>query len=311
MGTTTTGESRALPPTATITTQSAPISGMDSPRRDSYTPPDEPLAVIQPDKSWGLPNLRETWAHRELLYFLILRDVKVRYKQTLLGVAWVVMQPLLMTIIFTVLLGVLAHVPSGNIPYPLLVFSGILPWTFFSNAITNSGNSLVGSAHLITKVYFPRLLIPAASIGAGLVDFSISFIIMAGMMLYYRVPWTPRLLMLPVLVALTTLLATGVGMWLSALNVKYRDVRHALPFLMQIWLYVSPIVYPASVVPQKWRLLYSLNPVVGIVEGYRSALFGRDFDWAALGISAALTTAVLFYAALAFRRMERSFADLV
>ncbi len=186
-----------------------------------------------------------------------------------------------------------------------------LPWTFFSNALTNSGNSLVCSSNLITKVYFPRMIIPGAAVGAGLVDFAIAFALLAGLMAYYHVVVTWSILMLPVLVALTTLLALGVGMWMSALNVKYRDIRYALPFLIQLWMFASPIIYPASIVPERWRWALALNPLTGIIEGFRSALFGRAFDWAALSLAATLTVAILTYAAYDFRRMEKTFADVV
>lgn len=273
--------------------------------------PNRPLITIEPSSHWKSLELRTLWAYRELFYFLTWRDVKVRYKQTVLGAAWAIIQPVLTMLIFTVFFGRLAGIPSDDIPYPLFAYAGLLSWTFFSNAINNSGNSLVGSAHLITKVYFPRQLIPAASVAAGLVDFGIAFIPLLALMLYYGVALSWQLLMLPVLVILTTLLALGVGMWLSALNVKYRDVRFALPFLTQIWLYLSPIAYPASMLPAKWRLIYTLNPMTGLIEGYRAALFGRAFDWPALGISTAITLFVLIYAAFAFRSMERNFADIV
>jgi lipopolysaccharide transport system permease protein len=197
------------------------------------------------------------------------------------------------------------------VPYPLFAFAGLLPWTFFSNAVTNSGNSIVGSAHLITKVYFPRLMVPAAAVGAGLVDLGIAFVILLGIMIYYGVALTWAMAMLPLLVVLITLLALGMGMWLSALNVKYRDVRYAIPFLVQIWMFLSPIIYPTTLVPQRWRWLLALNPLTGIIEGFRAALFGRAFDWTALAISTMITLLLLVYSAYAFRRMEKSFADVV
>jgi len=202
-------------------------------------------------------------------------------------------------------------VPSDGIPYPIFAYAGLLPWTFFSNAVTNSGNSLVGSANLITKVYFPRMIIPAAAVGAGLIDFAIAFLILIVLMIYYGVAATWGILMLLPLVALTALLALGVGMWMSALNVKYRDIRYALPFMIQLWMFASPIIYPASMLPEKWKWALALNPLTGIIEGYRSALFGRDFDWMALSLSAAITLAILVYSAFSFRRMEKSFADIV
>jgi len=254
-------------------------------------------------------SLRDIWTYRELLYFLIWRDLKVRYKQTALGVAWVVLQPLLMTIIFTIVLGRLARVPSDGVPYLILVFSGLLPWTFFSNAILFSSNSLVANTNLITKVYFPRAIIPAAAVGARLVDFCITFVVMIALLIYYGVSPGWNLLMLPVFVTLITLLSLGLGFWTSAMNVKYRDVAYILPVLTQLWMFVSPVLYPLSLVPQKWRWLYSLNPAIGIIEGFRSSLLNRPFPWTAITISTVITGLVLLYSMFAFKRMERYFAD--
>jgi len=273
--------------------------------------PEEPVVIIEPSKSWVALNLRDLWAYRELFYFLIWRDLKVRYKQTVLGVAWVIMQPLLMTITFTVFLGMLARVPSDRIPYPLFVYAGLMPWTFFSNAILNSGNSIVGNAHLITKVYFPRMIVPAAAIGARLVDFGIAFIILVGLMFYYRVAVTWSILMLPALVVLISLFSLGFGLWTSAINVKYRDIGIALPVLIQLWMFVSPVVYPLSIVPAEWQWLYALNPLAGIIDGFRASLFNRGFNWWALGISVVATVGLLIYSAFTFKRMEKNFADLV
>lgn len=273
---------------------------------------DKPLVTIAPSRSWVALNLQDLWAYRELLFFLTWRDVKVRYKQTVLGAAWAILQPVLTTLIFTLFFGKLAGIPSDGVAYPVFAYAGLLPWTFFSNAVTNSGNSLVGSSNLITKVYFPRMIIPGAAVAAGLVDFAIAFVILIGMMIYYGVAVTWSILMLPVLIALVTLLALGVGMWMSALNVKYRDIRFALPFLVQLWMFASPIIYPSSLVPQKWRWLLALNPLTGVIEGFRSALFARQpFNWTALASSAALTLALLVYSAYSFRRMEKTFADIV
>jgi lipopolysaccharide transport system permease protein len=247
-----------------------------------------------------------------LLYFLIWRDVKVRYKQTLLGVLWVIIQPVFTTLIFTLFFGVLAGVPSEGVPYPIFVFAGLLPWLFFSNAVTQSSNSLVGSANLITKVYFPRLMIPCAAVGAGLVDFLIAFLVLLGMMLYYSMAFTWNILMLPALILLVTLFALGVGMWLSALNVKYRDVRHATPFILQMWMFASPVIYPPTFVPEKWRWMLALNPMTGIIDGFRSAILGqKGFNWSELTVSITVTLALLIYSAYAFKRMEKSFADLI
>ncbi|HEY6218385.1 MAG TPA: ABC transporter permease [Pyrinomonadaceae bacterium] len=277
----------------------------------SFRLPTEPLVVIQPSRKWSLLNLTDIWAYRELLFFLTWRDVKVRYKQTALGAAWAILQPLFMMLIFTIFFGRLAGVGSAGIPYPLFALGGLVPWTFFSNAITASGNSLVGSAHLITKVYFPRLIVPAAAMLAGLVDFLLAFLLLCLLMVYYRVTITVQILFLPVLVLLTALFSLGVGTWMSALNVKYRDVRFALPFLIQLWLFVSSVILPSSSVPPKWRWLLLLNPMSAIIEGYRSALFGLPFDWPALSVAAVLTLLVLLYAIYAFARVERSFADII
>jgi len=273
--------------------------------------PAEPLVVIQPSKRLSLLNLKDIWAYRELLFFLTWRDVKVRYKQTALGAAWAILQPLFMMVIFTIFFGRLAGVGSSGIPYPLFALAGLVPWTFFANAITASGNSLVGSANLITKVYFPRLIVPAAAMLAGLVDFLLAFLMLVLLMIYYRVTPTMQILFLPVLILLTALFSLGVGTWMSALNVKYRDVRFALPFLIQLWLFVSSVILPSTSVPQKWRWLLMLNPMSGIIEGYRAALFGLPFDWPALGVASALTLLVLVYAIYAFGRVERSFADII
>jgi lipopolysaccharide transport system permease protein len=216
-----------------------------------------------------------------------------------------------MMVIFTIFFGRLAGVDSAGIPYPLFALAGLVPWTFFSNAITQSGNSLVGSSNLITKVYFPRLIVPTAAMLAGLVDFALAFVLFCVMMLYYGVAPTLNVVFLPVLILMTALFALGVGTWMSALNVKYRDVRFALPFLIQIWLFVSSVILPSSALPQKYRWLLMLNPMSGIIEGYRSALFGLPFDWTAIGIAALITVVVLVYAIYSFTRVERSFADII
>jgi lipopolysaccharide transport system permease protein len=271
----------------------------------------EPLVVIQPTGNWRLVSLKDLWAYRELLFFLTWRDVKVRYKQTALGAAWAILQPLFMMIIFTIFFGRLAGVDSAGIPYPLFALAGLVPWTFFSNAITNSGNSLVGSSNLITKVYFPRLIVPAAAMLAGVVDFALAFVLFSVLMIYYGVAPTAHILFLPLLILLTALFALGVGTWFAALNVKYRDVRFALPFLIQIWLFVSSVILPSSALGPKWQWILRLNPMSGIIEGYRSALFGLPFDWPAIGIAAAITVVVLIYAIFSFGRVERSFADII
>lgn len=276
-----------------------------------HTLPEKPVIVIKPSRSWVALNLPDLWQYRDLLYILALRDIKVRYKQTVLGAAWAIIQPLFTMLIFSVFFGRLAGIPSEGIPYPLFAYAGLLPWTFFSNAVTNSGNSLVGNSNLITKVYFPRMIIPMATVAAGLIDFVIAFGLLIVLMFYYGTGLSVSISMLPILVILTSLLAIGIGMWMSALNVKYRDVRYALPFLIQLGMFASPIIYPSSLVPEKWRWLVWLNPIAGQIEAYRSAFFGKPFNWLALGISAIMTFAILIYAAYNFRRMEKSFADII
>lgn len=302
MGISTTDDTSALPPT----TQGNQITNPET-----HHLPDEPLVTIEANKAWSMAELRDLWAFRELLYFLTWRDVKVRYKQTELGVAWAILQPLLTMLIFTLFFGRLAGVPSDNVPYPIFAYAGLLPWTFFANAITNSGNSLVGSANLITKVYFPRMIIPGAAVAAGLVDFAIAFVILVFLMFYYGVAIGWGLLMFLPLVLLTTLLAAGMGMWLSGLNVKYRDVRFALPFLIQLWMFVSPVIYPTSFLPAKFRWFLTLNPMTGIIEGMRASLFGLPFNWNSLALSVGITLGLLLYSSYSFRRMEKSFADIV
>jgi len=294
-------------------------AGSTPPKADEALPgesmvlPEEPIVTIEASKSWVSLQLRDLWNYRELLYFLTWRDVKVRYKQTALGVAWAIIQPLFTMLIFTLFFCKLAGIEAqtGGIPYPIFAYAGLLPWMFFSNAVTSSGNSLVGSAHLITKVYFPRMMIPGSAVAAGLIDFAIAFVILVFLMFYYGVAPAWTALMLPVLVMLTVVLALGMGMWLSALNVKYRDVRFALPFLLQLWMFVSPLIYPSSFVPEKYRWLLMLNPLTGIIEGYRSSLFGKPFNWTALGVSTLIGLLLLIYSSYSFKRMERSFADIV
>jgi lipopolysaccharide transport system permease protein len=273
--------------------------------------PDRPLLVIEPAKSWVSLQLRDLWVYRELLYFLTWRDVKVRYKQTLLGASWAILQPLLTMLIFTLIFGSLAGIKSDGIPYPIFAYAGLLVWTFFANAVTNSANSIVGSANLITKIYFPRMIIPGAAVGAGLIDLAVAFLLLIVLMVYYRVTPSLTILMVLPLVVLSSLLALGVGMWLSALNVKYRDIRYAVPFLIQLWMFVSPVIYPATLLPPKWRWFLRLNPLTGIIENFRVSVFGGSFAWRTLAVSTATTILVLVGAAYSFRRMEKTFADIV
>jgi lipopolysaccharide transport system permease protein len=298
-------------PRKDTTTENVPDSESVLSPHKSQQLPDKPILIIEPSGSWVSLGLRDLWSYRELLYFLTWRDVKVRYKQTVLGAAWAIIQPLFTMVIFTLFFGRLAKIPSDNVPYPIFAYAGLLPWTFFANAVTNSGNSIVSSSNLITKVYFPRMLIPGAAVAAGLVDFAIAFGILVALMVYYGVAPTSSIIMLPVLVALVTLLALGVGMWASALNVKYRDIRYAVPFVIQLWMFASPVIYPLSMVPPKWHWVFALNPMASIIEGFRSALFGRTLNLKMLAASTAVTLVFLVFSAHSFRRMEKGFADLV
>ena len=279
------------------------------------TPQPVPHLVIEPTRSWVALNLRDTWSYRELLYFLTWRDVRVRYKQTAFGAAWAIAQPLATMLLFTLVFGRLAKMPSDGLPYALFAYAGLMPWTFFSNALTTSSNSLVVSSGLITKVYFPRLVLPAASVMAGLVDFFCAFMLFLGLMAWYRVPLTMKMLMFPVMVLLLWAAALGVGTYLAALNVRFRDVRFVVPFLIQFWFFATPIIYPASMVPEQYQSLYFLNPLAGIIEGFRvsllSGLNGASFNWFGIGLSAIVTMLILLVAAYEFRRMERGFADVI
>jgi lipopolysaccharide transport system permease protein len=273
--------------------------------------PERPLIRIRSDSGWGRLNIADIWTRRELLYYLAWRDVKVRYKQTLLGIAWVAIQPLATMLIFAILFGNLVGIPSDGVPYPLFAYAGLLVWGFFANAISSSGNSLVGSASLLTRVYFPRILIPAAAVAAGFVDLAIGFSILFLLIAYYGVPVSWAFTLLPALVLVTVLLAFGVGLFTSLLNVKYRDVRYAFPFILQLWMFVTPIIYPSTLVPEAWRWMLVLNPMTGIVEGFRAALFGLELRWVPLAISAAITVVLLVSSVCAFRWVERTFADVV
>jgi lipopolysaccharide transport system permease protein len=272
--------------------------------------PDRPLLVLAPSKGWVSLDLAGVWEHRELLFFLTWRDVQLRYKQTALGVMWAIIQPLAPMLIFTLVFGRLLDVPA-DAPYPLFVFAGLLPWTYFANAVTNSTTSVVSSANLITKVYFPRMIIPGAATLAALMDFLIGLGVLALLMMWYGVQWHLSLLLFPLLVAITTVLALGVGMFFAGLTVQYRDVRHAMPFLLQFWMFATPIIFPSRMMPEGWRWALTLNPMAGIVDNFRAALLGGPFDWSALAFSAAIAVAILIYAAFSFRRFERKFADLI
>lgn len=273
--------------------------------------PEKPLLSLVPSRGWVAINLRELWSYRELLYFLTWRDITVRYKQTALGVIWAILQPLFPMLIFTLFFGRLAKVPSDGMPYAVFAYAGLLPWTFFANAIGNSSTSVVANANLISRVYFPRLIVPAASVLAALVDFAIAFLLLGGLLLWYRLPLRAAALLLFPLLFVLTLLSLGIGMLLSALTVKYRDVRFAIPFLIQAWMFVTPVIYPASLVPERWRWVLALNPMAGLVEGSRAALFNKPFAWNYIAYSATFSIAALLYSAFSFRRMERTFADVI
>jgi lipopolysaccharide transport system permease protein len=267
---------------------------------------------IKPKKGWQLVDFKELKEYRDLFYFLVVRDIKVKYKQTVLGGLWAVIQPFFSMVVFTLFFGKLAGIPSDGIPYPIFNFSALVAWTYFSSAVTASGNSLVGNSNLISKVYFPRLIIPLSPLVAGLLDFFIAFLVLAGMMVYFHVLPTVFVFALPFLVIIMMLAAGGMGMILASMNAKYRDIRYTIPFLVQLWMFASPIVYPTSIVPEKYRLIYSLNPMVGVIECFRSALLGTvPFPLTMLCIST-IGSAVLFgFGLLYFRQMERYFADIV
>ncbi len=271
-----------------------------------------PVLVIKPSTGWVSLKLKELWEYRELLYFLTWRDVKVRYKQTALGAAWAILQPLLTMIVFSLFFGRLAKMPSDGVPYPLFSMAGLVPWTFFSFGLTQSTNSLVSSANMIKKVYFPRLTIPMATVLSGAVDLVLAFLILVVMMLWNGIRPTPNMLWLPVFVLLALITSLGVGLWLSALNVKYRDIRYVVPFLVQFWMYATPIAYPSSLLRNPWRTIFGLNPMTGVVEGFRWAMLGTHTrPGAIIAISSLAALLLLIFGAFYFRRMEKTFADVV
>jgi lipopolysaccharide transport system permease protein len=267
---------------------------------------------IRASRGWSVPDLRELWRYRELLYFLVWRDVKVRYKQTALGAAWAVIQPVFMMLVFSLFFGRLAKMPSDDVPYPLFVYCALLPWQLFAFSLLESSNSLVANERLITKVYFPRLVVPLAAVITSLADFLISFCVLLGMMAYYRVGPTWNVLAVPLLVFLALLTALSVGLWLSALNVQYRDVRYTIGFLTQLWLFATPVAYSASLIPERWRALYGLNPMAGVVEGFRWALLGKSRSpGPMLAVSVVIVLLILVGGLYYFRRMEATYADVV
>jgi lipopolysaccharide transport system permease protein len=271
-----------------------------------------PSCEIQPTRGWGRLDLRELWRFRELLYFLVLRELKLRYKQAAIGVAWAILQPVLAALIFSVIFGHFAKISTGNIPYAVFAFTAVLPWTYFSEAVRRASMGLVSDADLIRKVYFPRLIVPLAMVTAPLVDFACGLVVLLAMYAWFHILPTPAIVLLPVFLFVALALALAISLWLGPFSVRYRDVVHALPFLLQVWLYASPVVYPASIVPERWRLLYSLNPMVGVIEGVRWALLGTaEPDFRAMAISGVFIAAALALGVVYFRKMERSFADVI
>jgi len=271
-----------------------------------------PALFIKPSCGWVLPQIKDVWAYRELLYFLVWRDLKVRYKQTVLGVLWAIIQPFFLMVVFSIFFGKLAKIPSEGIPYPIFAYTALLPWSYFAKSLNACSESVVAQRHLITKVYFPRLIIPASSVLSGIVDFAISFGILLVMMFYYQIIPTLTALLVPLLIIMSMATALGVGLWFSALNVRYRDIRYAISFLIQFWFFATPVVYPSSLIPGMWRFLYGLNPMVGVVEGFRGALLGKGqiigppFILSIIVIVLLLLTGIFY-----FRRMEKEFADVV
>jgi lipopolysaccharide transport system permease protein len=271
-----------------------------------------PVVQIEPSRGWNSINFSELWEYRELLYFLTWRDIKVRYKQTILGASWAVIQPFFMMVVFSLFFGKLAKMPSDGIPYPIFAYAALVPWMFFANALTQASNSLITSANLLKKVYFPRLVIPIASVISGAVDFVLAFAVLIGMMLYFGFVPTANVIWLPFLFLLVVITALGVGLWFSAMNVQFRDVRYTIPFLTQFWMFATPIVYPSSLLSEPWRTLYGLNPMVGVVEGFRWALLGTDTaPGLMIIVSSFAAVGLLISGALYFRRLEKSFADVV
>lgn len=269
-------------------------------------------SVISPSKRWLSLNLKEVWEYRELLGILAWRDVSVRYKQSIVGIGWAIIQPLMTMLIFTIIFGKFAKLPSDGLPYPIFSYCALLPWNYFARSLGDSSDSLVGSSHLITKVYFPRLILPISKVFAGLIDFAIAFVILLGMMAWYRIAPTKGLLALPLFIGIAMLAALGVGTWFTALNVRYRDVKFVVPFLVQFWMYASPVAYSSSIIPEKWQWIYGLNPMVGVIEGFRWAMLGK----AAPSITLLLLPSIIIFAILFgglyyFKMMEKTFADII
>lgn len=288
---------------------------VSEPTDQTATPPSSsavPFICIERSRGWFSLNLRELLAYRELVYFLIWRDIKVRYKQTALGVVWAVLQPFMTMVIFTLVFKKIANMPSENLPYPIFAYTALLPWNLFAGALNRTTMSVVGQSNLISKVYFPRLIVPLSATISGVVDFMIAFVILIGMMIWYGIAPTWGVLSLPLFMFLALTAAFSVGLWLSALNVKYRDVGHTIPFLVQLWLFVSPVAYSVTMIPEKWQLLYSLNPMAGVIEAFRWALLGKQHpDFSVIAISTVMVFVLLCGGLVYFKRMERTFADIV
>jgi len=271
-----------------------------------------PETVIMPTRGWVSLRLGELWKYRELLYFITWRDVKVRYKQAVLGIAWAIIQPLMTMVIFSLIFGQLAKLPSEGLPYPVFIYCGLLPWQLFAGALQKGGTSLVGNAHLITKVYFPRLIIPLSAVAGGLVDFAISFVVLFGLMIYFGIAPSWSILLLPLFVLFTVLTALAVGLWVSALNVHYRDVQHIIPFMVQAWMFISPVAYSVELIPEGlWRILYGINPLTGVIQGFRWALLGGHPPDELMAVSIIVVGVLLLSGLFYFKRMEKTFADVV
>ena len=273
--------------------------------------PDIPVILVKPSHGWASLNLRDLWIYRELVYFMTWRNLKVRYKQTLLGAFWAILRPFLSMVVFSIFFGGLAQVPSDNIPYPIFSYSGLLPWELFSVALVHASQSLVQSSNMITKIYFPRIILPLASVLSGLVDFLIAFVVLLGMMLYYKITPTAAVWTLPLFLLLALVTGLGVSLWLSAMNVMYRDINYILPFLNQLWMYITPIVYSSTLVPVEWQYVYAINPMAGVVQGFRWALLGTNPPGPMLWVSVAVAIGLLISGMFYFRRMEHIFADNV
>jgi lipopolysaccharide transport system permease protein len=271
-----------------------------------------PTLVIRPSRGWAAIKFRELWQYRELIYFFVWRDIKVRYKQTVLGAAWAIIQPFVTMVVFSIFFGRLAKMPSDGIPYPIFTYCALLPWNYFAEAMNRASNSMVESANLIRKVYFPRLVVPLSAVISGLVDFAIAFTVLIAMMFYYKTIPKVTLLWFPSFMLMTIATALGVGLWLSSMNVRYRDIRYTIPFLTQLWFFITPVVYPSRLLPGFWRIVYGLNPMVSVIEGFRWALLskGQQPGWM-LAVSAAMVLILLISGAFYFRRMEKTFADIV